>query len=143
MKGNRSDQEDLKVTKRERVRKAIAHRQPEKVPWDIVLTDPARAKLVDYYDDQRLAEEEFFSKWVGNHFRSLTPRSMGLFHGGIGGQSTLPLGTPGEVRDNVRRMIKEIGAGGGYILAQAHPDGVLGDVPVKNIVALIEAVQAQ
>lgn len=65
------------------------------------------------------------------------------FHGGIGGQSVLLLGTPEQVRDNVWQMIKEIGAGGGYILAQAHPDGILADVPVENIVALIETVQEQ
>ena len=35
------------------------------------------------------------------------------------------------------------GGAGGYILAQAHPDGILADVPVENIVALIETVQSQ
>jgi uroporphyrinogen decarboxylase len=65
------------------------------------------------------------------------------FHGGVGGQSVLLQGTPGEVRRDVRRMIEELGAGGGYILAQAHPDGILGDVPVENIAALIETVRAQ
>jgi len=356
---------DLKVTRRERVCRAIAHRQPDKVPWDIALTDPSRAKLAHYRDDQRLAEERFFSEWVGNHFgcppRSLTPRSKGLFHGleeevqpglwrdgwgviwdtrglygegewgrpvncvlseptlasytfpdppgpkafshypefiednrevflvgyeghlfevawalrgmenllvdmvenagfvddlmdgiaeyylalidqsmrydmdaftfgddwgsqhmgllmgpkywrryikprlakmfarvhaagklvhlhsdgdisamfedlieigldvynplqpeimdvydmkrkhgdrlcfhgGIGGQSVLLLGTPEEVREDAGRMMEELGAGGGYILAQAHPDGILGDVPVENVVALIETVQSQ
>lgn len=65
------------------------------------------------------------------------------FWGGVGLQSLLRFGGPEEVRDNVHRMIEEIGAGGGYILAQAHPDGVLGDTPVENIVALIETVQRQ
>jgi len=65
------------------------------------------------------------------------------FHGGIGVQSLLPLGTPDEVRSTVKRMLEEIGDGGGYILAQAHPDGILADVPVENIVALIETVQSQ
>ena len=31
----------------------------------------------------------------------------------------------------------------GLILAQAHPDGILADVPVENIVAFIETVKGQ
>jgi hypothetical protein len=38
-------------------------------------------------------------------------------------------------------MIKELGTDGGYILVQAHPDGILGDVPVENIATLIEVVK--
>jgi uroporphyrinogen decarboxylase len=65
------------------------------------------------------------------------------FWGGIGLQSILRFGTPEEVRENAQHMIREIGAGGGYILAQAHPDGILADCPLDNIVALIETVKAQ
>lgn len=65
------------------------------------------------------------------------------FWGGIGLRSTLFLDSPEAVRDNVQRIIKEIGTGGGFILAQAHPDGILGDVPLENIVALIETVRNQ
>jgi len=65
------------------------------------------------------------------------------FWGGIGLQNLLRFGSPGQVRDSVQRIIEEIGAGGGYILAQAHPDGVLGDTAVENIVTLIETVQSQ
>jgi uroporphyrinogen decarboxylase len=63
------------------------------------------------------------------------------FHGGIGIQSLLPFGTPQEVRAEARRMIEVVGAGGGYILAPSH--GVLADIPVENIMALIETVQNQ
>jgi uroporphyrinogen decarboxylase len=63
------------------------------------------------------------------------------FYGGIGVQSLLPFGTPQEVRAETRRMIEEVGAGGGYILAPAH--SVLADVPAENVVALIETVQGQ
>lgn len=65
------------------------------------------------------------------------------FWGGIGLRSTLFLDSPEAVRDNVQRIIEEIGTGGGFILAQAHPDGILGDVPLENIVALIETVRNQ
>jgi uroporphyrinogen decarboxylase len=63
------------------------------------------------------------------------------FHGGIGVQSLLPLGSPDEVRAQVRRMIEVVGAGGRYILSPSHT--VLADTPVENIVALIETVRAQ
>ena len=63
------------------------------------------------------------------------------FHGGIGVQSLLPFGTPQEVRQETQRMIQEIGAGGGYFLAPSH--SVLADVPVENVMALIETVQSQ
>jgi len=65
------------------------------------------------------------------------------FWGGIGLQSILRFGTPEEVRENTQNMIREVGVGGGYILAQAHPDGILADCPLDNIVALIETVKSQ
>ena len=63
------------------------------------------------------------------------------FHGGISTQRTLPYGTPDDVRDEVRRRIETIGKDGGYICAPAH--GIPGDVPVENMVALIETLQDQ
>lgn len=63
------------------------------------------------------------------------------FHGGISTQKTLPYGTPEEVRAEVRRRIETIGADGGYVCAPAH--SIPGDVPVENMVALIEELQNQ
>ena len=63
------------------------------------------------------------------------------FHGGISTQQTLPYGTPEDVRTEVRRRIEVIGAGGGYVAAPAHDTP--GDVPVENMVALIETLQSQ
>ena len=61
------------------------------------------------------------------------------FYGGVSTQRTLPYGTPEDVRREVHRLCKEIGQGGGYICSPAH--AVPGDVPVENLLALIEAVQ--
>ena len=63
------------------------------------------------------------------------------FHGGIGIQELLPHSTPHQIKVEVRRLIREIGAGGGYILGPSH--AVMADAPVENLVALIEAVQEQ
>lgn len=62
------------------------------------------------------------------------------FHGGISTQKTLPFGTADDVRAETRRMM-ELGAEGGYILAPAHD--VEGDVPLENMLAMIEEVQGQ
>jgi uroporphyrinogen decarboxylase len=63
------------------------------------------------------------------------------FYGGIGVQDLLPSGTPRQAKAEVRRLIQEVGADGGYVLGPAH--SVMADVPVENMVAMIEAVQEQ
>jgi len=62
------------------------------------------------------------------------------FYGGMSIQRILPYGTPREVRDEARRLMDEIGRDGGYIIAPSH--AMPGDIPVENMVALIETVHA-
>jgi uroporphyrinogen decarboxylase len=62
------------------------------------------------------------------------------FFGGLSTQRMLPYGTPEEVRCETGRLI-ELGRNGGYILSPAH--AVEGDVPLENMLALIETVQTQ
>ena len=59
------------------------------------------------------------------------------FLGGVSTQRTLPYGTPDEVKAEARRLMAEIGRGGGYIIAPAH--AIPGDVPLENMLALLEA----
>jgi uroporphyrinogen decarboxylase len=56
------------------------------------------------------------------------------FHGGIDMQRLLPLGTPDEIRTEVRRYCDTLGAHGGYILGPAHL--FQPDVPPANILAV-------
>ena len=59
------------------------------------------------------------------------------FWGSVSVQRTMPLGTAEEVRAEVRARIRDVGRGGGFILAPAH---VLGpETPWENIVAFFEA----
>jgi len=61
------------------------------------------------------------------------------FHGGIGVQSTLPFGTPQEVRDTVRKTIDALSAGGGgYYCAPAHM--IRPEVPWANVMAFVETI---
>jgi uroporphyrinogen decarboxylase len=58
------------------------------------------------------------------------------FWGGLGSQSTIPFGTPDEVRAEIRRLRSEMGIGGGYILAPAKP--LRSETPTENAVAVVE-----
>ena len=59
------------------------------------------------------------------------------FHGGISIQTTMPHGTPEEVRRDVCALRRRLGTGGGLIFCTAHNLQV--DVPLENIEALIGA----
>ena len=59
------------------------------------------------------------------------------FHGGISIQRTLPFGTPGAVRREVRDRVDALGEGGGYILCTSH--NIQADTPVENVQALLGA----
>jgi uroporphyrinogen decarboxylase len=58
------------------------------------------------------------------------------FFGAICTQHTLPHGSVEEVRKEVRERIAVLGKGGGYICGGDH--GIMPDVPIENIVALID-----
>jgi len=62
------------------------------------------------------------------------------FWGGVSTQRTMPYGSPEQVRAEVRQMIN-LGQAGGYILSPAH--AVEGDVPLENLLALIQEAQSQ
>ncbi len=57
--------------------------------------------------------------------------------GGVDTQGILPTGTPQEVRDDVRRNIEVLAAGGGYVFKTVH--NIQPDVPAENLAALYEA----
>jgi len=59
--------------------------------------------------------------------------------GGVDTQRTLPFGTPAEIRDEVLSRLEVFTRGGGYVFNAIH--NVQGDTPIKNIVAMIEAVK--
>lgn len=62
------------------------------------------------------------------------------FWGGLGSQSTIPFGTPAAIRAEVGRLRREMGKGGGYILAPAKP--LQPGTPTENAVAVVEAFTA-
>jgi uroporphyrinogen decarboxylase len=62
-----------------------------------------------------------------------------IFFGGIDSQQLIPFGTPEAIEKEVMRYVNILGEGGKYIIA---PDQcLLSDVPIPNILVLIEAVE--
>ena len=63
------------------------------------------------------------------------------FWGGLGSQSTIPFGTPEEIRQEVDRLCREMGRGGGYILGPAK--ALQPETPTENAAAVVESFLAQ
>ena len=62
------------------------------------------------------------------------------FCGGIDTRWVLPSGTTEDVRAEVRRRIRDLGPGGGYVAAAVHC--IQPDVPPENIVAMCDEVRS-
>ncbi len=60
-----------------------------------------------------------------------------VFWGGIETQK-LPFATPAEVKEMARSCIRTLGKGGGHIIAPSQE--VMCDVPLENVVALVETI---
>lgn len=61
------------------------------------------------------------------------------FSGTVGNQSTMPFGTPDEVRQVVAERIATVGRDGGLVLSPSHM--VEPDVPWENVIAFFEAAE--
>ncbi len=66
-------------------------------------------------------------------------RDIAFWGGGVETQNVLPFGTPQDVKDNVRRNVDALAAGGGYVFNTIH--NIQADVPPENIVAMWEALR--
>jgi len=58
------------------------------------------------------------------------------FYGGVDTQALLPRGTPEQVADTTRKLIRIMSRQGGYVLAPAHV--LQDDVPDENVLALYQ-----
>ncbi|MEN3185867.1 MAG: uroporphyrinogen decarboxylase family protein [Atribacterota bacterium] len=73
---------------------------------------------------------EILKREFGHHFT--------FWGGGINTQTTLPFGTPEEVRNEARRLIEIFKKGGGFVFASVH--NIQANIPVENLLALFETV---
>ena len=63
------------------------------------------------------------------------------FYGGVSIQQLLPFGTPAQIKTEVRRLMDEVGRGGGFIVAPSHD--MPGDIPLENLLAFITAARGE
>jgi len=66
-------------------------------------------------------------------------RNLVFWGGGIDTQKMLPFGTPEEVREQVLRTCEIFSKNGGFVFNTVH--NIQANVPVENIVAMLEAIQ--
>jgi uroporphyrinogen decarboxylase len=64
-----------------------------------------------------------------------------IFWGGIDTQSVLPRGSPEEVREHTRQVIRTLGRRGGLIIGPSQE--IMSDIPIHNIVAMVETIRAE
>jgi uroporphyrinogen decarboxylase len=58
------------------------------------------------------------------------------FEGGVSVQTTLPFGTPEDVREETEMLIRTLGKGGGYILGPSH--AIQAGTPPENVWAMFD-----
>jgi uroporphyrinogen decarboxylase len=66
-------------------------------------------------------------------------RDLSFWGGGADATNVMSFGSPAQVKDEVRRRIRDLGSGGGYVFGSVH--NIQANVPPENIVALFEAAQ--
>ncbi|MBW2659872.1 MAG: uroporphyrinogen decarboxylase [Deltaproteobacteria bacterium] len=62
-----------------------------------------------------------------------------IFQGGIDAQHMLPFGTVEEIHEHIKKQIRALAPGGGYICAPSY--NVQGNVPPENLIAMRDAVE--
>jgi uroporphyrinogen decarboxylase len=116
-----------------------------------VVTDAGKKVFIHSCGDV----DELFDDLIGiglNCFNPFQPEVMDVaslitkyhghlaFYGGMSTQITLPYGTVDDVRRETQWLL-ELGSAGGYIFSPAHD--VPKDVPLENMLAMIDLVQRQ
>ena len=73
------------------------------------------------------------------HLKKTYGKDLVFWGGGIDTQKTLPFSTPFAVREEVLRLCDIFARDGGFVFATVH--NIQANVPVENIVALIDAIK--
>jgi uroporphyrinogen decarboxylase len=96
---------------------------PDLIEIGLDVYNPFQPEVIDVFETKRRYSEDL------------------TFWGGISTQKTLPNGTVQETRDEVRRLLDQIGVNGGYIASPAH--SIPGDAKPENVAAMIEILNNQ
>lgn len=96
---------------------------PDLVEVGLTILNPLQSDVMDVYEIKRTFGKDL------------------AFLGGLSVQHVLPEGAPADVRREVETLIRELGRGGGYVCCPTHTLGP--DIPVENILAVIECLTAR
>jgi uroporphyrinogen decarboxylase len=96
---------------------------PDLIDMGLTILNPVQPDVMDIYEIKR----EFGG--------DLT------FCGGVSVQQLLPHGSTDQVRAEVRRLLRELGSGGGLIIAPTHSLGR--DIPLANLAVLVQEFTRQ
>lgn len=96
---------------------------PDLIEIGVNIVSPLQAEALDF---------DFLKREYGKDI---------TFWGGVSTQKTLPYGKPEDVRKEVKERIRVLSKQGGYVLGPSHE--VQGDVPLDNLLALIDAAKNQ
>ncbi|MHB1346106.1 MAG: uroporphyrinogen decarboxylase family protein [Candidatus Humimicrobiaceae bacterium] len=66
-------------------------------------------------------------------------RYLTFWGGGVDTQKTLAVGSPAEVKDQVKRMIDIFNKDGGFVFSTVH--NIQANVPLENVIAMIEVIK--
>jgi len=94
---------------------------PELIEIGVTILNPVQPECVDPVDLKRRYGDRL------------------VFDGTIGTQTTMPFGTPDDVRAVVSTRVKDLGVDGALILSPTHV--LEPEVPVENILAFLEAAR--
>ena len=72
------------------------------------------------------------------HLKDTYGDRITFWGGGVDTQKTLPFGTPGEVKDQVKRECEIFSKNGGFVFNTVH--NIQANVPVENLAAMIAAL---
>lgn len=86
--------------------------------------NPIQVSAVGMGDTKKLKQE------FGRHL---------VFWGAIDTQHVLPFGSPADVAAEVKRRVRDLGPGGGYVLASVHT--INAEVPGENVAAMLTAAR--
>lgn len=64
-------------------------------------------------------------------------KDITFWGGGVNTQSTLPMGTPQQVKDEVKYLMDVFRKDGGFVFSTIH--NLQGEVPIENVIAMLEA----
>lgn len=73
------------------------------------------------------------------HLKDTFGKNISFWGGGIDTQKVLPYGTEDEIRRQVLDLCDIFGRDGGFVFSSVH--NVQANVPVKNVVAMMEAIK--